>query len=738
MPLSTAHRHLAQPKPGLDPVPNRSIRRDLSRRLRNEAATIAYARVDAIEQRNNGETHKHAKLATFTKGLPHDEHGHVRHEDLDSLVDALNQASDNDPAESPFPGTYASGLPAPFAANLYKDGFTWPTQTEGARTWESPLAGHTFEINGPDADQVSMPPAPRVGSDELTAEMAEVYEMALLRDVAFRDWPTDPAVGESVARLKQLACFRSDTVDPNARATRRRRARVLSGEDLTEQTLFRGSTPGAQKGGYISQFMLVGSKERRSAEMKAADVGNDVKPDAINRAARFGGKEAAELYNPGAKDEVDHATGLIQYGAQTINQRIVPHEAGLDHMTDWTSWLEVQNGANRKGFDDYEEHARFVHTPRDLATYVHFDALYQAYLNACLVMIAEGADFDIGLPEGVGHKTRDAFATFGGPHILTLVTEVATRALKAVRRQKYNIHLRARPEAVAAALTLAWNKKPEAADFGLMTKALGQTGLLERICAHNTAQNGDYRDGRRAGGVDGEPGFPSHVDQRRNGLLPMAFPEGSPMHPSYGAGHATVAGACTTVLKAFFEMFDTGADDAAIERGSVPLKNIVEEGAGGVSRWFGAERPMVGKPGLGLTNEYRTSADGKALEPVPEPVGLTIQGELDKLAANVSIGRDFAGVHYYTDYYESLRMGERVAVGMLQEQMLTYREPVMMRFTSFDGDRIMLTGTGGSRHGPGDPKDAVIHVWDADGAKVDAMEWWNRALIEDAEGTATV
>src|SRR6185436_18208399 len=36
-------------------------------------------------------------------------------------------------------------------------------------------------------------------------------------------------------------------------------------------------------------------------------------------------------------------------------------------------------------------------------------------------------------------------------------------------------------------------------------------------------------------------------------FLPMAFPEGCPMHPSYGAGHATVAGACVTILKAFFD-----------------------------------------------------------------------------------------------------------------------------------------------------------------------------------------
>src|SRR5437667_5011936 len=42
--------------------------------------------------------------------------------------------------------------------------------------------------------------------------------------------------------------------------------------------------------------------------------------------------------------------------------------------------------------------------------------------------------------------------------------------------------------------------------------------------------------------------------EKNNGtyFLPIAFPEGSPTHPSYGSGHATVAGACVTVWKAFF------------------------------------------------------------------------------------------------------------------------------------------------------------------------------------------
>ena len=41
-------------------------------------------------------------------------------------------------------------------------------------------------------------------------------------------------------------------------------------------------------------------------------------------------------------------------------------------------------------------------------------------------------------------------------------------------------------------------------------------------------------------------------------------------------------------------------------------------------------------------------------------------GELNKLAANISIGRNMAGVHYFSDYYDSLRMGEEIAEGEWQ------------------------------------------------------------------------
>src|SRR5207237_10835580 len=54
-------------------------------------------------------------------------------------------------------------------------------------------------------------------------------------------------------------------------------------------------------------------------------------------------------------------------------------------------------------------------------------------------------------------------------------------------------------------------------------------------------------------------------------FLPVAFLEGSPTHPSYGSGHATVAGACVTMLKAFFNT------------DNVVFPNAVVPGADGLS-----------------------------------------------------------------------------------------------------------------------------------------------------------
>ena len=159
--------------------------------------------------------------------------------------------------------------------------------------------------------------------------------------------------------------------------------------------------------------------------------------------------------NIGLANARNRAVGYIAYGAITVDQRVRIATASKDYMQSWDEWLDVQDGADLRGTESYADKpgTRFITTPRDLATYVHYDALYRAYLNACLILLAEGVRFDPGIPfqSDAPADHQQGFAQFGGPHILSLVTEVATRALKAVRYQKFNVHRRLRPEALAAA-----------------------------------------------------------------------------------------------------------------------------------------------------------------------------------------------------------------------------------------------------------------------------------------------
>ena len=70
---------------------------------------------------------------------------------------------------------------------------------------------------------------------------------------------------------------------------------------------------------------------------------------------------------------------------------------------------------------------------------------------------------------------------------------------------------------------------------------------------------------------------------------------------------------------------------------------------------------------------------------------LTVGGELNKLAANIALGRNFAGIHWRTDYTESLKLGEAVAISILRDQRSTYNEDFGgFTFTKFDGSPIVV------------------------------------------------
>ncbi len=588
-------------------------RKNTARQVRRDAADVAYNRIhvrhiaNGDEQKfrtSEGGKNKPSYLASYTKGMPHnDVTGLVMHpDDFQQFVTGIDSGDPRDFVDTPL---------GPLGGTVNNPG--WRSQKAiqhkaKVRAWESQGAGNSFDLEGPDSQAVTMPPAPVIGSDELVAEMGEVYAQALLRDVPFTDIvdcsgevtcpsckTNDPlTVANVFDALNELTWFKSeDCCSLNSHESARKRGK------LTGQTAFRGVTPGDSIGPYISQFLLVGN---------TGVNGNDT----IN----------------------DKADGLISYGAIRADQRVRYAKPCDDHMTNWKEWLDVQEGANLGALESYENDPsyRFITTPRDMATYVHYDALYESYLNACLILLAEGVPFDPGIPfqrdDHIDHQ--QGFAHFGGPHILSLVTEVATRALKAVRHQKFNVHRRLRPEALAA--RLAKSDELNVAEINTMVTTLQP--ILDMIDTKN----------------------PDDLDlPNGNYLLPMAFCEGSPMHPSYGAGHATVAGACVTILKAFFDhkhpLTVAGNDETAF----VP------------------------------------TSDGSSLVKVPVTGGkLTVEGELNKLASNIAIGRDWAGVHYFTDYIESLRMGEQIAIGILEEQKLTFAENFSMTVPLFDGGSLRI------------------------------------------------
>jgi len=707
------------------PAPEGNQRREDARKRRDTARNIAQSYPNPATVTNSDEENLEddGHALSFTKGLHHGDSGILndnRH--YSTLVEAINQDAATNFEQTQRGITAGRPAKTTFSGDALDKGGEAP----GWRGWESPRAGHYYSVEGPDSDAVSMPPAPALGSVELDAEMAEIYALALLRDNTFSDiadsdtavTPSGIAVKDVLDAVTGLEWYSDKTAGNLSLQERRRRVARFEGHDehdidappnnriLDREDIFKGSSPGVKDGPYVSQFMLQGTRMQR--------------PDP-NDPTLFNGAS-------------------LTYGTQEIDQKVAYFPTAVDYMLHWNAYLDVQNGADFGAANRRSPlPRRFIDTPRDLATYVRFDQLYQAYLNACLFMldsgqfsfqqpvkIPDGSGFGPGLPDRTAQDSRQAFATFGGPHILSLVTEIATRCLKAVRRQKFNYHRRARPERLGALLTLeAGAVSAAASDLSADTRTaladmrIRLNSILSLVNLHNKSRRDDTSlradrptradNASSTGRSHADPHLcndsgeldPAGWDDDKNFLLAMAFAEGSPMHPSYGAGHATVAGGCVTMLKAFFDTVDKDGNPV-VWPSDLPVVKV-EEGSDGQQL-------------RDIKSEFATNP-------------ITIAGELNKLAANISIGRDMAGVHFYTDYYESLRMGERVATGTLREHLSQIDEPIEIDFHSFDGDHVHLQKTGGG---------SVVNVFitNSQGASITFDDWWVRHLPTSASVAA--
>src|SRR5215213_9359394 len=112
------------------------------------------------------------KIGNFSKGLPHNNDGTVVLSAYNALVNAIN-----------------SGRPADFDA----------IPLGGTVRLTNPQSGLAFDLQGPDGHALVQPPAPALASREQAAEMSENYWMALLRDVPYSQYSTNPIANAAAA-----------------------------------------------------------------------------------------------------------------------------------------------------------------------------------------------------------------------------------------------------------------------------------------------------------------------------------------------------------------------------------------------------------------------------------------------------------------------------------------------------------------------------------------------------------
>jgi len=328
------------------------------------------------------------------------------------------------------------------------------------------------------------------------------------------------------------------------------------------------------------------------------------------------------------------------FGAQFLRQQyqvfLPVGGGGADYMTSVSEYQLVQNGGSGRTLV-FDPTFRYLRNGRDLAAYGHSDVLYQAYLTAFLILSGINTPLNPGNPY-IGSKTERPFGTLGGADAAATIGEMATRALKGAWFHKWIVNLRMRPEEYGA---LVQANRTRTTPFPQAAGALHSDVLSSTVLPIIHSTYGSY-------------------------LMPQAYPEGSPTHPCYPTGHGTVAGACITMLKFFFDC----------------TQKI---------------RPLLLAAGRDVSVP---SVDGLSLNPYTgvDRDTLDINGELNKLAFNISFGHGIhAGIHFRSSTVWSILLGEQIGISILNDRAKSYNEPFKIPITKFDGTTVTISNRGHHR-----------------------------------------
>ena len=310
-----------------------------------------------------------------------------------------------------------------------------------------------------------------------------------------------------------------------------------------------------------------------------------------------------------------------KYEGPLISQLLIMNKQAcskpIDYMTTQETYNEVHSGVVKAKMS--LDKPRYIINLRDLAEAVHNDYPVQFYHEAAMWMTK---NIPTALINPYANSPFKGFLCFNLPFILCQLNKASDLALQVAWYYKWQVHRGARPEEMAYEVN-ALDSKHACSYRGMPNSIIFDSFILDEVHA-----------------VQG------------NVLLSQAYPEGAPAHPSFPAGHACIAGACVTLLKAFFDT------DFKLPNSVVPNSN------------------------------------GSELLPW-EGMALTLGNELDKLAENVAFGRAAAGVHFKSDNQAGLILGESIGLQLLKQCKQEYRlkdfdRNFKWKITTFDGEVITI------------------------------------------------
>lgn len=481
------------------------------------------------------------------------------------------------------------------------------------RTLINPQASFAYNFEGADSAMLSMPISPSITSPQAAVELLEVYLKSLCRDVLFEEYGTgtgsdDDGNGGSIT-LKAVTVL-NDLLSYFTGPT--------NGGVVDATVLFRGTGNGPLVGPYVSQFFL----------------------HPINL-----------LFPAGCAGFIGSLIGIENIDNNIVSHKqLIPVPSTREFIVGWDQFIALQNGQLPQQYlsTDYQATKRYPINGRDLGGYVHSDYPQSPYYTAIAILAYNGARLSPSCPYQNGNITKEgAGITLGVPEIFAMVGQVANDALKHAWAHKWRGNRKVRPEGFAGYVHRAkvTSQNPLGLD-PLLFATHGGIDVLELVADRNELQ----------------AAYPENnltSQEARTYLLPQMYPEGSPTHPTYPSGHATIAGACTTVLKAIF-------DDTML------FKDL-------------AVQPSKVDPTDPTQLVLLTSGEGKD--------DMTIGSELDKYASNIALARNFVGIHYRADGDYGIELGEQVAIYFLRDQARLYAEEGFTGFTltKRDGQRIRIT-----------------------------------------------